>query len=984
LADDLNRWLDHKPIRGRRVGTLERAVKLARRRPAATLLIGAVLVILGMAIGIGVWQRQQDEERRKATARRESEAGATIAIALRRADDLGGQERWQEASRVLADASPALADANSPPLEEKLRKAREDFRVADILQQARESYPLTSYNEVDYEQRAKDYQKAFEDVALTIGEDAQAAVDYIQASTVRDQLIAAVEDRAFAAFMLNDDPLVERLLKVARLADTGSPWRDRFRGPGVWKDGSQLQELAVTAFTSDPPPAAHQFALLGLLLRKAGAAGPCSRLLGEACRRQPTNFWVHREMAYALLAEKRYWDSIAYCRAAVTMRPDNADNHEWLGRALFGAGHIEEGLVALRRATELSDRTGLRHYLVSALAESGYWKDAEAECRRFPGNDTSRNDSYFNLAGWHVRHHRLEDAVGLLRRAIENGGDRREAFAVLCPLLMQLGRHQEAISALRKAVELDPWNGVGVRMLALELAVVGRWEEAVKLLQPAVARWPNDFYFPFDLGKFLRSSGKAEEAAKVLQQLAKRVPELQWLWEELADSLLDEGHLIEARRAVESHLALPMHDAQRRAERRRLELCNALLAVEARLPDILAGKERPANVATQRAVGEWCLKHKNLTATAAGFYALALEAQPALADDLEAGNRFDAACAAARAGCGVGADGGKLDEAQRAALRQQALDWLTAEYNAWAARHRRGKPGDRALAASAVRSWLKRDDRVAWGWLMYSERGVHIPMRLSEQLAPVRDEPWLAKLPPDERRAWQALWDKVATLAARDPATLVVQARAHVARAEWQKAARCYAEGMELEPTEDGELWFEYAAAQLLAGDRSGYRGACAHMVAQCQPKGPMRTYLVARACTLAADSTDDPALPLRLATSELWNSQAEFWALTEEGALHFRGGKPREAVAYLERSLVADGRPGRALLNWLWLAVAHQKLGNPGEARRWFEKAANWLDQQDGQMPQDFTAVALHRHNWLEALVLRREVEQLLDAKPE
>src|SRR5262249_54564017 len=153
------------------------------------------------------------------------------------------------------------------------------------------------------------------------------------------------------------------------------------------------------------------------------------------------------------------------------------------------------------------------------------------------------------------------------------------------------------------------------------------------------------------------------------------------------------------------------------------------------------------------------------------------------------------------------------------------------------------------------------------------------------------------------------------------------QARAHVGRTEWKDAAKCYAEGMELAPTDDGGIWFEYAASQLLAGDPAGYRRSCAHMLARCQPAGPMRPYLVARACPLAPDSTDDAAQPLRLAQKELDRNADEFWSLTELGALYVRTGRPKDAVPQLEWSLVADGKPGRAVLNWLWLALASQKL---------------------------------------------------------
>ena len=70
----------------------------------------------------------------------------------------------------------------------------------------------------------------------------------------------------------------------------------------------------------------------------------------------------------------------------------------------------------------------------------------------------------------------------------------------------------------------------------------------------------------------------------------------------------------------------------------------------------------------------------------------------------------------------------------------------------------------------------------------------------------------------------------MATLAARDPVELISRAREHVGRREWSEAAGCYAESLQLAPTDDGAVWFEYAASQLLAGDRAGYRLAAMWM----------------------------------------------------------------------------------------------------------------------------------------------------------
>src|SRR5262249_45809245 len=159
---------------------------------------------------------------------------------------------------------------------------------------------------------------------------------------------------------------------------------------------------------------------------------------------------------------------------------------------------------------------------------------------------------------------------------------------------------------------------------------------------------------------------------------------------------------------------------------------------------------------------------------------------------------------------------------------------------------------------------------------------------------------------------------------------------------------------------------FEYAAAQLLAGDRPGYRRACAHMLARCQAS-KVRSYLAARACTLAPDSADDPELPGRLSQGELQRSKNEDWSLTEQAGLHLRGVRRQRATRLLEGSLRMGGRPAGAVLSWMWPALACQKQGTAAAARRWLDRAANWLAQRGGQMPLETHFMGAHRHNWLE-----------------
>src|SRR5262249_4942115 len=129
---------------------------------------------------------------------------------------------------------------------------------------------------------------------------------------------------------------------------------------------------------------------------------------------------------------------------------------------------------------------------------------------------------------------------------------------------------------------------------------------------------------------------------------------------------------------------------------------------------------------------------------AARFYEGAFAADPQLLDDLKAGSRYDAACAAALAGCGQGQDADKLDGKERARLRRQALDWLRADLEAWGRLLDRGPDKDRPNIGKKMRHWLADTD-----------------------FAGVRGPAALARLPEAERPGWQKLWGDVADTLAR-------------------------------------------------------------------------------------------------------------------------------------------------------------------------------------------------------------------------
>jgi tetratricopeptide (TPR) repeat protein len=284
-------------------------------------------------------------------------------------------------------------------------------------------------------------------------------------------------------------------------------------------------------------------------------------------------------------------------------------------------------------------------------------------------------------------------------------------------------------------------------------------------------------------------------------------------------------------------------------------------------------------------------------------------------------------------------------------LRKQALAWLRADL---ALRTRRFQEGTWGIGTL---TFWQRDDA----------------------LGSVRDRAALAKLPESERKQWQQLWADVAAVLASDP---LEQGRAHAARRHWRQAADCYAQALKRGGPGEGHLRFEHAAVLLLCGDRKGYRDACAHLVSRLGKTPQVQGYAVVRACTLAPESIQDPRRVGQLADKDLKASATAFWSLTQQGALHYRAGRFKEAVPLFQQSLRVEHLSGRAVLNWLWLALACQKLGKAEQARRWLDRAGKWLDQHgDGMTWRAEQEQELHLHNWLEAHILRREAEALLEA---
>jgi tetratricopeptide (TPR) repeat protein len=644
----------------------------------------------------------------------------------------------------------------------------------------------------------------------------------------------------------------------------------------------------------------------------------------------------------------------------------------------------QDGVELLRLARELRVAESSPHLAtVLGRVASGNRQDAiallTAAQAHFP------EDFWLNLetASALDRDRRIEEALGYFRAAVALRPNASVAHNGLAVVFRRLGRVEEAIDHHRQALRLDPKFALAHSGLGLCLHANGQVEEALDQFRQALEMEPHLAEAHLNFGVVLLALDRPDEAISHFKQGLGFDPQAPLDPHILGSTLPAKSRpnepidlFAEAIRtdpewcaAALNNLGMAVHDSGRVDEAvdymqlaiKIDPMCAAaynnlglVLQMQHRVDEAIHHFQESIRLdpKPRRAHSNlgFALQSQGRLEEAIGHFQQAVKldakfitAQNGLGICLHA-----AACAALKSAANPTTDNAPLGEPDRAGLRRQAMNWLKANLDLTAAMRGRGLKPTWSLS-----TW-----------------------QVDPALAAVREPAELARLPQSERAQWQRFWADVTAQIAADP---VEHGRACAARREWAQAADGYARALKHGPTEDGHFWFEYAALSLLSGDRPGYARVCAHMVEQCGKAGGPRPYHVARACTLASDAVAEAALPGRLAEKELQGSR-EFWSLTEQGALAYRAGRFHEAVPLFEQSLRANPKPGAAVLNWLWLALAHQRLGKVEEARRWLGKAQGWLDQYGDGMPARAEAeVGLHLHNWLEAHVLRREAEALI-----
>jgi tetratricopeptide (TPR) repeat protein len=694
---------------------------------------------------------------------------------------------WRQAEATLGPGSdsrePQIIAAHLREAQDNADAARRDQALLDAVAEVRSSKQDLGRPGADAA-----YARAFGEASIDVDTLPRAQAGARLKSRPSSVVLAAVAARDDWALVRRSDKPKDarwqRPLEAARAADP-DPYRDEVRAAVLDSDEaareSALHKLAADARVAELPPASA--VLLAATLKDVDAK---TRLLRTAASRHPDDVWVNYDLARVLDEQRpsaheeavRYYSAAralrpetahelahllermgrgteaeAVFRDLVGRRPENARHLGCLGNHLSERGRspeaapiLDRAIVAYRAAIRLKpDDAGTHYSLGAALTGQGKVDEAIAEYREAIRLKPDYAEAHGNLGAilCDVKHD-YPGAEAEFREAIRLKPDLPTAHYSLGMALRRQGKVSEAIAEYREAIRLKPdaksLNSLGMILCDVKHDYTGaeaEFREAIRL-KPDLAQAHHN------LGVSLQRQGNVPEAVAEYREAIRLKPDHAEAHCNLGIALRSAGDYTKSlamlQRGHELGLKQPgwqYPSAKWVAETERLA------ALAERLPALLKGDDRPADNAERLALAQMCYDTKR-HASAARFWTQALAADPKLADDRRVEYRYNAACTAALAAAGQATNDPKPDDAARAKLRTQALDWLKAELGSWAKVLDSGDANARQVVAQTVQHW-----------------------QVDPDLAGIRDGDALAKLPEAERKAWQDLWAEVDALLAR-------------------------------------------------------------------------------------------------------------------------------------------------------------------------------------------------------------------------
>ena len=716
------------------------------------------------------------------------------------------------------------------------------------------------------------------------------------------------------------------LVEVAQAADP-DPWRARLREAIRRRDSETLKMLAED--TNVESQSAFNLLRLGRALDGEGRHAEAEHVLQRAVRRHPGDLWLNLDLA----------------------------------RILFG---VEHSRALIEQMTILQARQQMMKTIPTLTGTS--------LATIFSQMETARTRSQEDLKRW-------GEVVRFATVAVALRSDKALVHNLLGMALQGYGDHEEAIAEFKEAIRIEPDSADAHTLLGGALAKKGKLDEAIAEYREAIRLKPDDALYHYNLGFPLAMKGKLDEAIAECREAIRLKPDGASYHSMLGLALKMKGKLDEAIAEYREAIRLKPDDASYHNG------LGLVLQAKGKLDEAIAEyreaiRLKPDDALYHNGLGS-VLQAKGKLDEAIAEYREAIRLKPdeAMYHDglgfvLQAKGKLDEAIAEYREAIRLKPDfplahanlglvlqaKGKLDEAIaefREAIRLKP-DEAMYHNGLGFVLQAKGKH-DEAIAECREAIRLKPDFPLAHANLGFvlERKGKH-----DEAIAECREA---IRLKPDDAFAHAGL------------------GRALEATGQLDEAVAAFRKAIGLRPT-DGQLWYDYALVQLAQGDSKGYRKACEELLERLgQTDDPVTANCVAWTLSIAPDATTNLDRPVQLAEKAVASDPKNFAYLRTLGAALYRVGQFDVAVKRLNEATENQSPEGTIYMayKWLFLAMAHHRLGHAGEARKWLDKAVGRIDQltKENLGKSD---VGIWR-TWeirLELQLLRREAEVLVQAE--
>ncbi len=227
---------------------------------------------------------------------------------------------------------------------------------------------------------------------------------------------------------------------------------------GYWKDNISLFRHALDVTTANS--LAHNN--LGTALHERGDTQQAAAQYREALRIRPAYPEALVNLGNALALQGKKEEAIDRYREALRIKPVYPEALINLGTALAEQGDAKQAIAQYREALRLKpDMAVAHHNLAFVLDKRGELAEAVREYAEAVRIDPGYAQAHFRLGGGLLRQGRHEEAVGhyAAARRLDAHYAPVASYNIACAYALQ-GKKEEAVGALRRAVEegYDNWD----------------------------------------------------------------------------------------------------------------------------------------------------------------------------------------------------------------------------------------------------------------------------------------------------------------------------------------------------------------------------------------------------------------------------------------------------------------------------------------------------------------------------------------------